>query len=206
VINSTRSTAAADDVPLQTQLQAIETVSRLFDAFSGSASAVHFAQQQHNIMFMNMQNHAYLAEIAVLKHNLSIAEAKVAIIDQSPPQIKEVEPPETGKIVVPPETGKIVVPPESEKIVAPPETGKIVGRSSLSTLALPLNELQFRTVFNLPSVPPFDTPRVGAWDWVTTAEGELVITRVITTLLRKYSGSATCDASSLFLDIGANSG
>ncbi len=130
-----------------------------------------------------MQSHTYLAEIAVLKHNLTIAhgEAKVAISNQPQPQTNEVA-------------------------AAAPENGKIVGRSSLSSLALPLHELQYRTVLNLPSIPVFETPRVGAWDWVTTAEGELVITRVITTLLHKYSGSAACDASSLFLDIGANSG
>jgi hypothetical protein len=38
------------------------------------------------------------------------------------------------------------------------------------------------------------------------AEGELVITKVITTLLQRYAGSDVCDASSLFLDVGANSG
>ena len=125
----------------------------------------------------------------MLKHNLTIAEgeAKVAINNQPQPQKNEVA-------------------AVNEVAAAAPKTGKIVGRSSLSSLALPLHELQYRTVVNLPSVPVFDTPRVGAWDWVTTAEGELVITRVITTLLQKYSGSATCNASSLFLDIGANSG
>ena len=51
-----------------------------------------------------------------------------------------------------------------------------------------------------------ETPKVGAWDWVTRAEGELAIAKVITTLLQQYAGGATCGEKSLFLDVGANSG
>ncbi len=64
----------------------------------------------------------------------------------------------------------------------------------------------YRLVDNLPTLTPFLTPKVGAWDWVMQAEGELVITKVITTLLQRYAGTHVCHASSLFLDVGANSG
>jgi hypothetical protein len=82
----------------------------------------------------------------------------------------------------------------------------------LSSLAIPDGTtVMVRTVSELPNLKFFLTPLVGAWFWVLPigqqiTQGELVIGQVISKLLLAYSGTRFCDASHIFLDIGANSG
>jgi hypothetical protein len=85
-------------------------------------------------------------------------------------------------------------------------------RENLSALAFPEGtDVMYRTVSEVPNLKFFYTPLVGAWYWVLPigqqiTQGELVIGQVISKLLLAYSGTRFCDASHLFLDIGANSG
>jgi hypothetical protein len=135
---------------------------------------------------LNDQREAHAAEIAILRHKLLRAQAEVLKLRGT-----------TGDV--------------SNSSSEPPSTtaapnGKVIPRDSLTSLVLPLDQLPFRIVDNLPNIAQFDTPMVGAWDWVTNAESERTITKVITQLLGQYIGSEFCGASSLFLDVGANSG
>jgi hypothetical protein len=143
-----------------------------------------------------------LAEIAVLKNKLLLAETNAAAAQELLPQFQGSSSTVTASPPPPPLPPALPPPPPTSSTIP----GKVIPGASLNDLALPLNQLEYRTVDNLPSIRTFDTPRVGAWDWVTTAEGELAITKVITTLLQRYAGSDVCGDASLFLDVGANSG
>jgi hypothetical protein len=194
---------------LSTHLDAIDTVSRLLDIFKPAVSnADHQAplnpEQTVTRMLelrLNVQREAHAAEIAILRHKLMLAEAELLKLRGA----GDVGSGGSGGSGSGGSSGSGVIVVEPPSTTAAPN-GKVIPRDSLSSLALPLNQLDFRLVNNLPNIVQFETPKVGAWDWVTSAEGELVITKVITQLLYQYRGSEFCGASSLFLDVGANSG
>ena len=165
----------------------------------------------------NDQREAHVAEIAMLRHKLLRAQAEVlklrgAAGDGSNSNSSSNSSSSSsssggggggGSSSSSSSGGVIVIEPPSTP-AAP--NGKVITRDSLTSLALPLDQLPFRLVDNLPNIAQFETPKVGAWDWVVNAESEQTITKVITQLLGQYSGSEFCGASSLFLDVGANSG
>jgi hypothetical protein len=143
LVNTTQPAATANDVSLQTQLDAIDTVSRLFDFDSDVSRAADVAAaqdsfHQHQLLSLNVQSQVYLAEIALLKHSLMLAEAKAAAAEA-----RLVEMNGGGASNSVSFTDIVKLPPPPPPITTSPPNGKVVANPSLSNLALPPDQLQY---------------------------------------------------------------
>ena len=137
---ATQPASTANGASLQTQLDAIDTVSRLFD-FDGRAvdlAAPQDSYYHHQLLNLNVQSQVYLAEIALLKHSLMLAEAKAAAAEARLVQLNAGGASNSAGF-----TDTVQLPPPPPPITTSPPNGTVVAHPALSNLALPPDQLQY---------------------------------------------------------------
>ncbi len=152
LVNITQPASTANDASLQTQLDAIDTVSRLFD-FDGRAVELAAAQDSyyhHQLLNLNVQSQVYLAEIALLKHSLMLAEAKAAAAEARLVLLNAGGASNSAGF-----TDTVQSPPPPPPMTTSPPNGKVVAHPALSNLALPPDQLQYTSTPKITRTFPF---------------------------------------------------